>query len=267
MFSFILIIIMAQVSAEIDKSEYYFIIEDNGNTVAAIQFQGSGEITLPIPKDVENLEVEGALYILEDDSITISTAADSSILLYKTSLFTEKTGEDWTFIPFLDNQTEKSVSIAMPEKMIIKTTNPNAQIESGEFLKLHFENPNEIQIIYHFPSTEIQTNVKENNFLIIFLSISAGILIIVIFSIQKQKKISGRKEQILQTLTENETKVIKALLASSKPLKRKMLARKLDLAKSSLAATLNNLERKKIIEIDKTYPSHLIKLQEWFKKL
>ena len=50
-------------------------------------------------------------------------------------------------------------------------------------------------------------------------------------------------------------------------MKRSKLERESGVSKSSLAASLKNLERKKIIEVDRTYASHYVRFTEWFNGL
>ena len=104
-------------------------------------------------------------------------------------------------------------------------------------------------------------------YFIILIIIATILIILTLHNLSKNKKITGRQKQILQTLTDNEQRIIKLLLELRKPLRRSLIEKKLEIAKSSLATTLQNLERKKLIVLDKTYTTHIIKLEEWFKKL
>ena len=50
-------------------------------------------------------------------------------------------------------------------------------------------------------------------------------------------------------------------------MKRNKLEKLIGLSKSSLAATLHQLERRKIVDIDKSGKVHYVQLSEWFKNL
>jgi hypothetical protein len=264
---FIFLFLITSVSAEINNSEYYIIIQENGNAIIAITLEGQGEITIPIQEDVETINLEGGLYIMEEDTATIAIGTtEKAVLVYKTAMLTQKSNNEWKFNMNLEQTTNKEIIIAMPETTTIKQTIPKTFLETGDFIKLHLENSNEIEIIYNFP---ILTNDEvDNNYNILYLitGILLIITIVLIYNLKSKNKISSRQEQILQTLTENESKIIKLLLESKKLLKRSFIEKKLEIAKSSLAATLTNLERKKLITINKTYTTHLIKLNDWFKK-
>src|SRR3989344_5360523 len=91
----ILIFLINMASAEIQKSEYYFIIEENGNTVVGATFFGSGEITIPLQEDVQEINLEGGLYIMENNELTIAIeGTEKAVLVYQTNLLTEKSGEE-----------------------------------------------------------------------------------------------------------------------------------------------------------------------------
>ena len=147
-FMFFILINIAQVKA-IENSEYYVIIQENGNVIMAITLKGEGEINIPIQEDVETLEIKGGLYIIENNTVTIAIGTtEKAVLVYKTSLLTQKQNNEWKFNLNLEQITNKKIIIAMPETTIIKQTTPQAFIETGEFIKLHLENTNEIEIIY-----------------------------------------------------------------------------------------------------------------------
>ena len=254
------------ISGEIESSEYHFIIEENGNTIVAVTFIGTGEITIPIQEDVQMIDLEGGLYIMENNELTIAIGStEKAVLVYKTNLLTEKSGENWKFSVNFKTETEKSIVVAMPKETAIKSTIPSAKTESGDFTKLTWENPEKIEIIYGFPIISLY---EENNNLVIY-AVIIFVLGSVLFYLYKNRKLkkSARQEQLMQTLTENERKIVEILIGMENSVKRSFIQKKLGYAKSSLAATINNLERKKILEVDRTFSSHFIKITDWFKKL
>lgn len=82
----------------------------------------------------------------------------------------------------------------------------------------------------------------------------------------KHKK-HNAKAEVLKTLGQNELKVLGLLEANGGELKRNVLEQDAGLAKSSLAATLKQLERKNIIEINRLSKVHLVKFSDWFRNL
>ena len=264
---FIFLFFITSVSAEINNSEYYIIIQENGNAIIAITLEGQGEITIPIQEDVETIEISGGLYIIENNELIIAIGeTEKAVIVYKTSLLTQKQNNEWKFNMNLEQTTNKEIIIAMPETTIIKQTIPKAFVETGDFIKLHLENASEVEIIYNFP---ILTNDEvDNNYNILYLitGIILIITIVLIYNLKSKNKISSRQEQILQTLSKNEARIVRLLIEAGKPLKRSFIEHKLEIAKSSLAATINNLEKKKMIIVNKNYTTHIIELNDWFKK-
>ena len=258
--------------ASATTNNYNIIIEDNGNSLVIIEIEGSGMINIPIQKDVNEVKVKGALYKLNNNSVDISIGSTKkAILLYKTSLLTKKEQSIWTFdISLIDNS---NATIAMPKNTIIKNNIPEAFIQNLNYTRLIFEESGNIKLIYEFKENEIIIDpyeeplkpVKEKTNYSIFYIGSILIALISIVLVLKNKKSS--KENVIKTLSKNERLVVNTLIETNGEIKRNYLERKTKVAKSSLANTLNILERKKIIIIDKTNVTHYIKFTRWFDEL
>ncbi len=141
-----------RVMGNVTNSEYYYIIQQNGNTIVGINLYGSGEITLFVPADVDRMYVRGGLYIKENESMTIAIGStESCAIIYETSSLTEKTSDGWIFSGETDNITNKSIMATLPSNAIIRETNPLAFIESGDFTKIFWNNVSFLNIKYSFP--------------------------------------------------------------------------------------------------------------------
>jgi uncharacterized membrane protein len=133
------------------------------------------------------------------------------------------------------------------------------------------ENVSEISMEYYFESGGFipMPDVESNTGIYAITALAAaGILGGFIYL----KKTRGRdslknKENIMRTLTDNEKKIVELMIESEGHMKRSKLEKKSGISKSSLAAALKNLEKKNIVELDKTYKTHRIKLTEWFDEL
>ena len=79
-----------------------------------------------------------------------------------------------------------------------------------------------------------------------------------------EKQVTEKQKDILNTLTENETKIVK-LLIENKRLTQKKLLFLVGLPKSTLSRTLSHLQRKNIIEMKRVGLSNVIYLKDWFK--
>jgi len=258
--------------------DYYIIIEENGNSLIILSISGSGLVNIPIKRDVDEVKVQGALYSLNDDSIDVSIGStEQAIVLYKTSLLTKKEEHLWTFSMNLTDYEKNQTIVAMPNNTNIKSTSPKAFIESGPFEKLIWTGDvSKISIDYYFeneiPSDFIEPKIKDNkkfNYTkILILSFTAIATLIIVTQNQKRKSVKIKnRENIMKTLSTNENKVIGILLKNKGGMKRSKLEKMSGIAKSSLASTLKNLERKKILQLDKTYTSHYVRLTKWFDEL
>ncbi|MCK4327831.1 MAG: BlaI/MecI/CopY family transcriptional regulator [Candidatus Diapherotrites archaeon] len=71
---------------------------------------------------------------------------------------------------------------------------------------------------------------------------------------------------MLKTLSDNEKKVMD-LVVGNGGMKRNVLERESGLAKSSLATTLSQLEKKKLVAVKRTATVHYVDVTGWFKGL
>jgi len=259
-------------------SSYNIIVEENGNSLVIIELEGQGLVGVPLQEDVSDVKVKGALYVIKNNSVDISIGStQKAIVLYKTSMLTTKQ-DFWQFKIDLVNTQKEKVTLAIPKEAVILETKPEAMIESLNFTKLIWDgNIQTIEVEYEFPEVEVitlediqQKERKSSNLLIIPILILVILLITILslFIIKSRKKPKkSNKQNIIKTLSKNESLIVKILMENKGEMKRNKLEKSSKLAKSSLANTLNNLERKKIIEIDKTYTTHYVKFTRWFNEL
>lgn len=278
-------LLLVQAVSAID-TEYSVIVEDNGNALVIIELSGSGLITIPLEEDVMGVKVKGALFTKEKNSIDVSIGSTkSAVALYKTAFLTSKHGKEWELLMDLVNMN--SMSMTLPKEAIVTETSPAAMIETGNFTTLFWdEMVDKIEVKYHFPEEIIEipilyddeTENDEKNEGLNILLVSSFILIIllvfvviILFVFHKGKKgdkeVKSNKENIIKTLSNNEKVVVNLLLENDGGIRRNDLEKRSRLAKSSLANTLNILEKKKILEIDKTYTTHYVKFTSWFNEL
>ena len=252
------------------EMKYDFVVEDNGDSLVIIELTGSGLVNIPTQNDVNEIKVKGALYKLNDNSIDVSIgSSEKAYVLYQTSYLTKKEGTNWFFS--VDNINASIANVALPPNTNVLTTKPNAFIQSGNYTKIMFSNTKDIDIEYKFTSNIVDDNVEEPddmNIGVYILFLTVGIIFIVsIMIISKFNKKISNKKNILKTLSKNEKLIFQTLVDNQGSMRRSDLERATKLAKSSLANTLNNLEIKNYLEIDKTHTTHFIKLKRWFHEL
>ncbi len=260
----ILILLLIIPPAYSMDSSYTVVVEENGNSLVLIDLEGSGLVNIPLQKDVDDVRIRGGLYVLNNESVDVSIGStQEAVVLYKTSLLTLK-HEVWDFSIDLADTANESVMVAIPKDAVIIETQPDAIIETVNFTRLSWEGDLEsVSVRYEFPEETVVVQ-EENDFP--YGLVAAGVaflgVIAAVFAFKKSKK-----QNVIKTLSRNERIVVNAILENNGGMKRNMLERKTKLAKSSLAHTLNNLERKKIVLIDKTNATHYVKFTRWFDEL
>ncbi|MEM5793102.1 MAG: hypothetical protein QXY45_01950 [Candidatus Aenigmatarchaeota archaeon] len=267
------ILILTLISFGLAKSivlDYYIISEMNGNSLIIIKITGSGLVRIPLQEDVPDVEVRGGLYTIENNILDVAIGStEEAVVTYKTSMLTEKIGDTWKFNLNLTSYPKNKVILALPNETIIKNTNPKAFVESGNFKKIVWEGDlEEIYVEYKFENKISENKEEKTNytapFIISFLVIVSGIFLI--YSFRKRVK-KESKENIIKTLPDNESKIVRILLENGGEIKRSRLEKISGIPKSSLAISLKNLEKKNIIQLDKTYKSHYVKVTEWFDEV
>ena len=84
---------------------------------------------------------------------------------------------------------------------------------------------------------------------------------------EEKVSVTKEKKNVLKALTENELKIVNALLENSGSMKRNKLEHLTQMAKSSLASALANLERRNIVQINRTFTVHTVELTDWFRNI
>ncbi len=263
------------------------IVSENGRAFTLLSMVGNGTINIPIPIDVPYPELEGAIYVQSNDGVEVSMSPeDKAVLAYKSSLMTNKEGGEWSFgysTPALES-LELTVSLPRNARIIeISPSNPAITTGNTTEIKWNLEKKAIIGIKYSYTDAEpIQLNIPVeepsiNKQLMTNIAIYAAVMIILFFSGLVlgrflNKPGSGRLKQtvsmknLMDTLSENEFEVVDLLLKNNGSMRRTEVARATEMAKSSLAAVINNLERKNVIEVDRRFTIHVIKLREVFLK-
>ncbi len=282
---------------------YDVIVVDKGQALVVASIEGSGLHTLPLPEDVIDVEVEGALYLIKDHHLEISIGSTKKALVaYKTDELTTKDKDQWNFTMALPKGSD--VTVNLPESAIIKSTVPEALIESGQYKTVAWQDQDgQISIAYSFaqdndfPITgnavaEQGSGTPKTFLWALVLVLGATLLFVgsrLIIKYKKPEQIAvvqtvqtplengtsiknplparSEKETVLKTLSENELNVVKLLMNNQGGMRRNILEKESTMAKSSLASTLYNLERKNIVIVNKTYAVHFVQLTEWFSKL
>jgi uncharacterized membrane protein len=268
---------------------YNIVLEENGNSLVTLVVTGIGTINVPLPLDVRSPAVRDALYIKAKNGVEVSIdAGGQSTIVYKTALLTSREGGDWRFrmqLPALDSAT---VILNVPVEAVVSQTEPNAAISHVGRSKSVIWNvkPGETPLVeaqYTFtgtsettqPSTPPETGYEGQSsiayaVLVIIIPVLATLAILYLIRSRRgagRLVLSPGKQNVLKTLTGNETKVVNLLLQNRGGMRRNELERASGIPKSSLASSLYNLEQRNVIRVDKSSAVHFVELTEWYKSL
>jgi len=262
------------------NANYNIVVEENGNALVVLVVKGVGNINVPLPLDVKSPAVKGALYVQSENGVEISIDADgSATIVYKTALLTNKEVDKWFFMMDLPEFDTASVVLSLPVNTRITSTNPNAAISAVDDnkniiwnLKPHEEPRVFTQFSYTESTLADLYNPKPGTIalrsVILTLIIILTFVALYVWNRSRSGKIySSGKQNVLKTLSGNETKIVSMLLHNDGGMQRNRLERESGIAKSSLASSLQNLEKKNIITVDRNYSTHFVELTEWFKQL
>jgi len=282
----------------VEAANYEVIVKETGEALVLIRFSSSGFFQIPLQDDVDEVKVKGALYTLENKTLELSIGSTkTAIVLYTTSMITSKKVDIWNFKLELVSSNSTLV-LYLPSEAKIISTEPRSFIEEQDYKKLLWNQVSSVEANYSFstsiesfqedggslehlqPKTEgLRQNLREESFrkeepagtttaiitaTLLFFALAVSLLVILLILRSGSSK---SKTNIIRTLPKNEARIVKILLQHRDGMKRSQLEHISGLAKSSLSAALNNLEKKNIIIIDKTYAAHFVKFTDWFKKL
>jgi hypothetical protein len=211
---------------------------------------------------------------------------------FTTSLFTSKSGDSWSlaFTP----PEGSSIRVILPEYSMLggSDTAPTSVSASQYRPMLYFNPESRISLSYSLgpsPSSEdtpmaLGQYILGASALLAIAAIAASYLIF-LRKPQPRPASSGNapppsdtphqpdlaltvgKKAMMETFNENDLKIVGFLLANQGKSRRNELERKCGISKSSLSMALNRLEKRKMIEIDRTSTTHFVKLSDAFLRL
>lgn len=247
-------------------ANYNVVVAENGNSLVAIALSGQGEVSVPLPIDATPT-VSGALYVNTANGIdlTVSSSGTANVL-YQSSTLTEK-GESWQFSLELSDAAKNSVTLSLPSSATVGTTTPKAEIANvgGSTNVIWGSAAGTVGAEYSFGGTPAAPPKRESadNGWLLYLIVAIAIIAAVAAWLRLKKK---ARDKVLNTLSGNERKVMH-LLAESGGMRRNELEHKSGLAKSSLASTLAQLEKRNLAVVDRGNTVHFVRPSDWFNSL
>lgn len=271
----------------------------SGFSSVTLSIQGNDSVIVTLPSDASSFAIVGGSYTLANSSAFVSAGPTGfTTFSYDTSLFTSKTSSGWK-LSFTAPQYA-SVLVYMPIYSDIDDSYPQAKTVSADTsnILLQYDNPGMVTIYYSLtqpPQSAVQGNQSQSYALIAVVIVVIVILVLIVLkwpSLSQSMKhskdeavanskpnaviemeriptleMTNGKKEMMETFNENDLKIVNFLIGSNGKARRNELERKTEISKSSLAMALNRLEKRKIVEIDRTATTHFVKLSEYFLKL
>jgi len=255
-----MVFLLACTSALALEPTYNIVVKDNGQSVVLVELEKGGTYTIKVPPDAQ-IEAKGALFVRNESTITAYTGSvKKGLIAYTTELYTAKIKDVWQFSADFGKDIPK-ITVVVPEQVYLKSFEPQPVIHNN---KLIFNNTKSVSVSYSFVANGPEEDVKTVYIYLGLTGLALAGICFMVWYIKKPKELSAQ-QNIVKTLPHNERRIINILLEHGGEIKRNLLERTSKISKSSLANSLNNLEKKNIIEIDKTFVVHTVRLSEWFK--
>ncbi len=295
-----LFFLVSTVCAQSMGANYEVIANAEGDAFVFSTFNGQGSILIQLPSDVDAPYVRGGMYSLENEAILLSVTGDRMVTVsYRTKKLVTQTGNDLSFsLDLPENLSNTYVSVALPKEAIVTQVTPadGVVMSEDDSVIVAWASSKMIQRIkvdYRFSDDNgggkpIDNGSDDNFFQLGFFGIVAVagfilfcliILIAIAFMFLRRKPLKEKPREeseliategmrnLMKALNENDVKIIQSIIDSSGEIKRNELERKSGIAKSSLALSLDRLEKKGILKINKETTTHYISLTEWFRSL
>ncbi len=255
----------------------------SGFSSVVVSLEGEAGAEVLLPPDASSFRIVGGSYSMENGTAVITSGKTGfTTFSFTTDMLTEKEGSGWhlSFTPPAGAET----FVFMPPYATIITSSPQPMKVTAEDSRTVLEMGQEpVSISYSLeapPPAEPEGDafyffLFGGMFMIVFglvtvlfkrWAVSQGY-----FARKTVKRptldITPGKKEMMDTFNENDLTIVRFLMGSGGKARRNELERKTEVSKSSLAMALNRLERRKIVEMDRTSTTHFVKLSDYFLRL
>lgn len=275
------------------QAVYTVDTDRSGYSSVTLSMEGTDALALELPPDAGNFRIVGGSYEIANQTAVVSAGkAGFTTFSFSTALFTTKTQSGWklSFSP-PENAT---VRIYMPAYSTIENAFPQPKRVSSEDSRISVESGYSPAVTLYYSLGEVppEEGADPTGILLVAAIIAVAVIALSFLLRPKPQTIvvetkDGRpvavssappekaptlgmtpgKKEMMETFNENDLKIVGSLLSSDGKSRRNELERRSGISKSSLAMALNRLEKRKIIEIDRTSTTHFVKLSDYFLKL
>jgi len=253
-------------------------VDRSGSTSVTLSLEGGGSSSIFIPQDSSNFRIVGGSYEVVNDTAIISSGSSGfTTFSYSSSELTTKTSSSWKL--FFTAPENSTVSVYMPAHARLISSSPHPARVSADDSRSSLEfQGGQIRLEYELKSLPEPEQSDSGLILpsVIILAMSLVIAAYLLRSKNNEPKASEKKpsldltsgkKEMMETFNENDKIIVNYLFSCDGKSKRNDLEKKTSISKSSLAKAINRLEKRKIIEIDRTSTTHFVKLSDYFLRL
>jgi uncharacterized membrane protein len=264
---------------------YTVDIDRSGFSSVTLSLEDEQEANITLPEDARNLRIVGGSYSkINDTALVRAGKTGFATFSFSSDALTSKTDSTWKLLFF--PPARSTTLIYMPPYATVEDSFPQPRRVSAEDSRTLLETGHSKNITVYYRLEEQPLPVAESDMPAFYILAAAIVLAsaAVVVSIilrggtlmpSRQKKaerkptlgITAGKKDMMETFNGNDTKIVVFLLSNKGKSRRNELERETGISKSSLAMALNRLEKREVIEIDRTSTTHFVKLSERFLKL
>jgi uncharacterized membrane protein len=271
-------------------SYHYTVDVDRSGTVSVILSMESGDtVNVSLPDDASNFRIVGGSYSIDGKTAIVTSGASGlATFSFTTSLFTTKAGSGWE-LAFLPPDGAGVQVYAPPYASIgVSSPQPSSVSSDGSRMVIAYQDPGPVSIRYTLDaSPPVEAPSGFPMLAVIGAILVIGLAAVFVFVLRKPANPQLRqtsplpaaaqnqpslapspgKKEMMETFNENDVKIVDFLLGCGGKSRRNELERKTGVSKSSLAMALARLEKRRIIEMDRTSTTHFVKLSDHFLRL
>lgn len=271
---------------------YTVDVDRAGFASITLSMEGGGSAEVALPRDAGNFRIVGGSYSIANSSASVVPGKlGFTTFSFSSNMLTEKTGASWKLYAYPPEGAE--TAIYMPAYTTIEEFSSQPEKVSAEDSRTLVEmgDSGPVQISYMLDEQPVSEAGEDLFFFYLIAGIAALLLareamlrfpanvpkaLPIERGVEAQGKKAGPgatlemtpgKEEMMETFNRNDLKVVNFLLENGGKSRRNLLERKAGISKSSLSMAIRRLERRKIIEIDRTSTTHFVKLSEKFLTL
>lgn len=271
-----LLLLMVLMSSAFASELLTIDVDRSGQSSVVLSLESEESATIALPQDASNFRIVGGSYETSNGTATVSSGqAGFTTFSFSSSALTTKTTDGWKLL-FTASNTSTAV-VYMPAHAVISSSSPKPLKVSADDSRTSLEFAGGPITLEYVLGELPEPKTSDSSYLLF----AAGLLGIAIVAAAylvrgkqqttKEKKSSlgmtPGKNEMMQTFNENDKTIVNYLLSCEGKSRRNDLERKTSISKSSLAKAINRLEKRRIIEIDRSATTHFVKLADYFLKL